>query len=86
MIDRIRALLRALFARDQFESDMSHELRFHIEAYTADLVRAGVPPRRSAASGADRVRQRGQRQARLPQARGLHVFDVLGRTSDTRFA
>ena len=84
MIDRIRALVRALFARNQFESDMSHELRFHIETYTADLVRAGVPPgeaRRRAGiefGSVDNVK----RDCR--QARGLHVFDVI--VEDVRYA
>ncbi len=29
--------------REKFEADMEAELRFHIEAYTAELVRSGIP-------------------------------------------
>src|SRR5215831_17237935 len=31
-----------LFRRRKFESDMAAELRFHIEAYTEDLIRSGL--------------------------------------------
>ena len=31
-----------LFRRKKFESEMAEELRFHIDAYTEDLVRSGV--------------------------------------------
>jgi predicted permease len=36
------------FRRRQFESDMDHELRFHMAAYIADLVRSGVEPQEAA--------------------------------------
>lgn len=43
MISRFRSFCRALLRRRQIEADMDAELRFHIEAYTEDLVRSGVP-------------------------------------------
>ncbi|WP_321471223.1 ABC transporter permease [uncultured Paludibaculum sp.] len=79
MLGGLRSLWRVLRSRRGFEAGMSEELRFHIEQYTEDLVRSGVPAEQAA------------RQARLEfgglnsveedcrQARGLRVFDELGR-------
>lgn len=84
MFARLRSLLRALTSRKEFETGMSEELRFHIEQYTEDLVRAGISP------------QEARRRARLEfggiegvreecrEARGLRVFDELAR--EFRFA
>jgi putative ABC transport system permease protein len=36
--------VRAMLRRGRMESEMDAELRFHIEAFVADLVRSGVPP------------------------------------------
>ena len=46
MLKQIRSLFRVLKSRDDFERGMSEELRFHVDQYMADLVRAGVPPQR----------------------------------------
>ncbi|HWB30538.1 MAG TPA: ABC transporter permease [Vicinamibacterales bacterium] len=40
---RLRSFVTALFHRRRFEHDLSDELRFHLDAYAADLVRDGVP-------------------------------------------
>ena len=40
---RLRSWSGAIFRRSRLESDMDAELRFHLEAYTEDLVRRGVP-------------------------------------------
>ena len=45
---RLAVVLRALFGRSRFEDGMAEELRFHIEEYTADLVRSGVSPQDAA--------------------------------------
>jgi len=39
---RLRSWLRATGHRARMESEMDAELRFHIEALAADLVRSGV--------------------------------------------
>src|SRR5258705_13557069 len=39
----LRSWLRATLRRSRMESEMDAELRFHVEAYTEDLVRGGVP-------------------------------------------
>ncbi|HTZ47161.1 MAG TPA: ABC transporter permease [Verrucomicrobiae bacterium] len=50
---RIRSWLRAILDRERSEHDMDAELRFHLDACTEDLIRAGVP------------REEAQRRARL---------------------
>jgi predicted permease len=40
---RMRGWLRAVVQRSRVEREMDAELRFHVEAYVEDLVRAGVP-------------------------------------------
>ncbi|HUB83508.1 MAG TPA: ABC transporter permease [Bryobacteraceae bacterium] len=79
MLRRLRSLSRAIKSRSDFEQGMTEELRFHIEQYTDELVRSGVP------------RQEAVRRARVEfgsvdsveeecrQARGLRPFDELAR-------
>ncbi len=43
MFPRLRAFRDALIHRRRFESEMEAEMRFHMEAFAADLVRAGTP-------------------------------------------
>jgi hypothetical protein len=40
---RFHSWLRTTLGRSRMESDMDAELRFHIEAYTEDLIRKGLP-------------------------------------------
>jgi predicted permease len=44
MFERLTSWLRAVVHRDSFEDDMAEEMRQHLEARTADLVRRGVAP------------------------------------------
>ena len=79
MWKRAWSVIRAAARRAQFEDGMSEELRFHIDEYTDELRRAGVPDAEAA------------RQARLAfgnvdnvredcrDARGLRVVDDLRR-------
>jgi hypothetical protein len=53
LLARLRSWLRWTGSGKQLESEMETELRFHMESYTADLVRKGVP------------RQAAMRQARI---------------------
>ena len=39
---RLRSFISALLRRDRFEDGMRDELRFHIDAYADDLVRAAA--------------------------------------------
>jgi hypothetical protein len=39
----MRSWLRAVFHCQRAEIEMDAELRFHLDAYTEDLVRSGIP-------------------------------------------
>jgi predicted permease len=83
MLRRLANLWRLLAHRDAFESEMTEEMRFHLESRAAELVRRGMP--------ADAAR----RQARLEfgnptayhdrcrDARRLHLVDDF--LADLRF-
>ncbi len=85
MWKRAWSMIRAAARRERFEDGMSEELRFHIDEYTDELRRAGVPDAVAA------------RQARLAfgnvenvredcrEARGLRVFDDLRRETGYAF-
>ena len=79
MLKRLRSLWRALTARQNFEADMSEELRFHIEQYSDELVRAGVS--QEEASRRARLELGGVNSVKgeCRQARGLAVFDEFVR-------
>ncbi|HEY6328221.1 MAG TPA: ABC transporter permease, partial [Blastocatellia bacterium] len=80
---RLRSWLQTLLRRSHLESDMDTELRFHIDAYTEDLARSGVPSAEA------------QRRARLEfggfdetkedcrQARGASLIDTT--TQDLKY-
>jgi hypothetical protein len=42
MFRRLRSFTRALLRRRRFESGMADEIRFHLDAYAADLQREGL--------------------------------------------
>ncbi len=44
MLRKIVSFTRAAWGRSTFERDMDDELRFHLEARTADLIRGGLTP------------------------------------------
>ncbi len=79
MLKRFRSVLRVLARRRDFEAGMTEELRFHIEQYTDDLVRSGLPL------------EEARRRARIEfgslntvtgdcrEARRLNLFDELRR-------
>jgi hypothetical protein len=77
MLHRLRSLTDALLRRNRFETMMSDEMRFHIEEYVADLVRAGAS--REEAERRARVEFGGMESIReeCRQARGIQLFDTL---------
>ncbi len=80
MLARLRSFLAAWTRRDRFEDALDEEVRFHLEACTAELVRAGVP--RHEAARRARV-QFGSIQSAKDDcrgARGLRLADELERT------
>src|SRR5580692_8731816 len=56
---------------------MSEELRFHIEQYISDLVRAGVPPQEAARRARIEFGSLNSTQEECREARGLQPFDEL---------
>jgi predicted permease len=84
MVARVLSLLRGLFRRRQFERGMSEELQFHIESFTEDLVRSGVP--RDEAARRARAEFGGLESVReaCRQSRGLRAADEL--RQDLRYA
>ena len=48
MAAELRSSMRALVHRGELEREMDSELEFHVEALTADLIRAGQAPAEAA--------------------------------------
>jgi putative ABC transport system permease protein len=79
-----RSTLDVLFRRRQFEDHVSDELRFHVEAYADDLVRAGVSPAEARRRARIELGSTEALKEDLRSARGLRLFDEL--RQDTRYA
>src|SRR5580700_12345885 len=79
MLKQIRSLFRVLKSRRDFERGMSEELRFHVEQYTSDLVRAGITPPEAARRARIEFGSLNSTQEECREARGLQPFDELRR-------
>lgn len=79
MLKQIRSFFRVLKSRDDFERGMSEELRFHVDQYMADLIRAGVPPPEAARRARIEFGSLNGTQEECREARGLQPFDELRR-------
>ena len=79
MLSRLRSLLHVLKSRRDFEQGMTEELRFHIQQYTDDLVRSGVPQQEAARRARIEFGSLNSAQEECREARGLHPFDELFR-------
>jgi predicted permease len=79
MIKRLRSLFRVLTRRRDFEEGMSEELRFHIEQYTDDLVRSGMPREAAARMIRAELGSAINVKADCRQAFGVHFFDEFRR-------
>ena len=79
MLRRLRSLWRVIKSRRDFEQGMTEELRFHIEQYTDDLVRSGVPPREAARRARIEFGSLNSAQEECREARGLRPFEELVR-------
>ena len=80
MLARLRSFLGAWTRRERFEDTLDDEVRFHLEACTEELVRAGVP--RPEAARRARVQFGGIEGVKddCRRARGLRLADELERT------
>src|ERR1700691_4170985 len=78
---RFRSWWQATVRRSRLEREMDAELRFHIESYAEELIRAGVPPqdaRRRARlefGGLDRTKEECRDARAAGWAEGL-IFDA----------
>jgi predicted permease len=79
VLKQIRSFFRVLKSRDDFERGMSEELRFHVDQYMADLIRAGVPPPEAARRARIEFGSLNGTQEECREARGLQPFDELRR-------
>src|SRR5689334_22334587 len=81
---RIRSWLRAMRHRSRLEADLDHEMRFHLDRYTDDLIARGVPAieaRRLARAEFGAV---GAHKEACRQAIGLRFVDQAA--NDLRYA
>ncbi len=79
MWQRFRSLVRALISRATFEDGMRAELRFHLEQYTEDLVRSGVPPEEARRQARIEFGEVNSIQENCRASRGLRLFDEFRR-------
>ena len=71
--------LRVFANRRDFEDGMTEELSFHIEQYTEELIQSGLSPAEAARRARIEFGGRNSIERDCREARGLHVFDELGR-------
>jgi hypothetical protein len=84
LVSQIRSWLQATLHRSHTERDMDAELRFHLETYAEDLIRAGIP--RDEALHRARREFRGIERAKeeCRDARGITFLEFL--LQDIRYA
>jgi predicted permease len=79
MFERLRSLFRAHAHRRDFEDGMTEELSFHLEQYTEELILSGLSPAEAARRARIEFGGRNSIEVECRKARGLHLFDELGR-------
>ena len=80
MLVRLRSFLGAWTRRDRFEDALDDEVRFHLEAFTEELVRAGVPRHEAACRARVEFGSIQSAKDDCRGARGLRLADELERT------
>ena len=80
MLARLRSFLAAWTRRDRFEDALDEEVRFHLEACTEELVRAGVPRQKAARRARVQFGSIQSAKDDCRGARGLRLADELERT------
>jgi predicted permease len=77
MFTRLRSVLQALLRRRDFEQALAEEVQFHIEEYTADLIRSGLPPEEAARRARMELGSVDGVKADCRESRGLAALDAL---------
>jgi predicted permease len=77
VVGHLFSVLRTLRHRQDFEAGMAEEMRFHIEQYTADLVRSGVPEAEAARRARREFGSVDNAKEDCREAFGLRLIDEL---------
>ena len=80
----LRSWMRAITQRRRVEREMAAELEFHLEALTADLIRAGQSPQEAARKARVALGTELTHKEAMRASLGLRWVDELG--SDLRYA
>jgi predicted permease len=81
---RWRSFWRTVWGRRRFEDELDEELRFHLEARAADLVRDGVAPGEARRRARLELGAVEDHKEEVRRARGVRLVDEL--VADLRFA
>jgi predicted permease len=79
MLAALRSAVRAITGRRTLEGDMDEEMRFHMEAYEADLLKCGVPAVEASRRARAEFGSVQEFKDECREARGLYWVDELGR-------
>ena len=79
VLARLRSFLTTASRQKRYEDALDEEVRFHLEAYAADLVRSGVPAREARRRAHVHFGSREQVKDACRRARGLRVVEALER-------
>jgi predicted permease len=81
---RIKSWFRAATSRSHLESEMEAELAFHIESYTEDLIRRGLPPEEAGRRARIELGGIAVQKEEMRASLGLRLWDDL--RADLRYA
>ncbi|HEX4496302.1 MAG TPA: ABC transporter permease, partial [Thermoanaerobaculia bacterium] len=84
MVIHLFSAFQTLLRRRQFEDGMADEMRFHIDQYTEDLVRSGVPAEEAARRARREFGPLDNLKEDCREASGLRLFDEI--RQDARYA
>ena len=79
MFSRLRSFLIAWTQRERFEDGLDAEVRFHLHAYTEDLIRSGVPRREAVRRARNHFGGIESMKDNCRHARGLLLIDEAER-------
>lgn len=79
MFERLRSRFRPIVHRSDFDEGMTDELSFHIEQYTEELIQSGLSTAEAARRARIEFGGRNTIESDCREARGVHLFDELGR-------
>ena len=83
MFPRLRSFMTTLLYRKRFEASLDEEVRFHLDAQTHDLLRAGVPPLEAARRARVQFGSIEAMKEGCRQERGVRTIDLGGASVDT---